>query len=84
MFVLIAFDSLDVTTGNRVLAVVTATVVLSVIAHGITAAPLAARYGRHATTLHADLPEHADAPALRTRSIAGDRARQRATSANPT
>ena len=74
VFVLIAFDSLDPTNGNRVLAVVTATVVLSVIAHGITAAPLAARYGRHTTTLHADLPEHADAPALRTRSIAGDRA----------
>jgi NhaP-type Na+/H+ or K+/H+ antiporter len=84
VFALIAFDSLDSPDGNRVLAVVTATVVLSVIAHGITAAPLAARYGRHAATLHADLPEHADAPALRTRSIAGNRARQRATSAEPT
>jgi NhaP-type Na+/H+ or K+/H+ antiporter len=84
VFVLIAFDSLDSPDGNRVLAVVTATVVLSVIAHGITAAPFAARYGRHAATLHADLPEHADAPTLRTRSIAGDRARQRVTSANPT
>jgi NhaP-type Na+/H+ or K+/H+ antiporter len=84
VFALIAFDSLDPPDGNRVLAAVTATVVLSVIAHGITAAPLAARYGRHAATLHADLPEHADAPALRTRSMAGDRARQRATSANPT
>jgi sodium/hydrogen antiporter len=83
VFVLIAFDSLDPTNGNRVLAVVTATVVLSVIAHGITAAPLAARYGRHTATLHANLPEHANAPALRTRSMAGNRARQRATSANP-
>jgi NhaP-type Na+/H+ or K+/H+ antiporter len=83
VFGLIAVDSLNPSDGNRVLAVVTATVVLSVIAHGITAAPLAARYARHAATLHPDLPEHAAKPALRTRSIAGDRARRRATSAIP-
>jgi sodium/hydrogen antiporter len=79
VFALIAFDSLEPRDGNRVLAVVTATVVLSVIAHGITAAPLAARYGRHAAALQAHLPEHAETPALRTRSMAGDRGRPRAT-----
>jgi NhaP-type Na+/H+ or K+/H+ antiporter len=85
VFALIAFDSLDSADANRVLAVVTATVVLSVIAHGVSAAPLAARYARHAVTLHADLPEHADAPTLRTRSMAGDRGpRQRAIGANST
>src|SRR4051812_49219421 len=83
VFALIAFDSLDSPDGNRVLAVVAATVVLSVIAHGVTAAPLATRYARHAAALDADQPEHADAPALRTRSMSGDRARQRASSANP-
>jgi NhaP-type Na+/H+ or K+/H+ antiporter len=79
VFALIAFDSLDPPDGNRVLAVVTATVVLSVIAHGISAAPLAAQYGQRAAALQSDLPEHAAAPALRTRSMAGDRARSRAT-----
>jgi NhaP-type Na+/H+ or K+/H+ antiporter len=83
VFVLIAYDSLDATNGNRVLAVVTCTVVLSVIAHGITAAPLAARYGDHVATLHPDLPEHAETPALRTRSLAGNRGRPHATAGNP-
>ena len=40
VFALIAFDSLDAADGDRVLAAVTLTVVLSVVAHGITAAPL--------------------------------------------
>jgi NhaP-type Na+/H+ or K+/H+ antiporter len=79
VFALIAFDSLDPPDGNRVLAVVTATVVLSVVAHGISAAPIAAQYGQRAAALQSDLPEHAAAPALRTRSMAGDRARSRAT-----
>jgi NhaP-type Na+/H+ or K+/H+ antiporter len=83
VFALIAFDSLDSPDAHRVLAAVTFTVVLSVIAHGITAAPLAARYGRHGAALHPDLPEHAGAPALRTRSLAGDRTRQRATVGKP-
>jgi len=81
VFALIAVDSLNPSDGNRVLAVVTATVVLSVIAHGITAAPLAARYARHAATLHPDLPEHAVKPPLPTRSMAGGRERSR-TAAN--
>ncbi len=83
VFALIAFDSLEPADGDRVLTVVTATVVLSVIAHGITAAPLAARYGRHTAGLQAHLPEHAETPALRTRSIAGDRGRPNATGEVP-
>jgi sodium/hydrogen antiporter len=75
VFALIAYDSLDPTDANRVLAAVTTTVVLSVIAHGITAAPLAARYGRRAAALQPNQPEHATTPALRTRSMAGDRTR---------
>jgi hypothetical protein len=37
------------------------TVVLSVIAHGLTAGPLAARYGRRMRVLAADAPEREDA-----------------------
>jgi NhaP-type Na+/H+ or K+/H+ antiporter len=75
VFALIAFDSLDPTEANRVLPAVAATVVLSVIAHGITAAPLANRYARRAASLHPDQPEHTTTPPLRTRSIAGNRMR---------
>ncbi len=75
VFALIAFDSLDPADANHVLAAVTVTVVLSVVAHGITAAPLANRYGRYVAGLHPNQPEHAPAPALRIRSIAGDRVR---------
>jgi sodium/hydrogen antiporter len=75
VFVLIAYDSLDPADGNQVLAAVTTTVVLSVIAHGVTAGPLSARYGRHASSLHPDQPEHAERPPLRTRLLTGRRAR---------
>ena len=84
VFALIAFDSLEPADANRVLAAVTVTVVLSVIAHGSTAAPFATRYGRHVAALHPDLPEHATTPALRTRSIAGDRARPARTTTRAT
>ena len=83
VFALIAFDSLDPADANRVLPAVTATVVLSVIAHGITAGPLAKRYGRHAASLHPDQPEHATASVLRTRSIAGNRTRTPRTTGQP-
>ena len=36
---------------------------------------LATRYGRYVAGLHPDQPEHAATPALRTRSMAGDRVR---------
>jgi NhaP-type Na+/H+ or K+/H+ antiporter len=75
VFALIAYDNLVPADANRVLAAVTVTVVFSVLAHGITAAPLAARYGRRAAALHPTQPEHATTPTLRTRSMAGNRVR---------
>ena len=75
VFVLIAFDGLDVTDGERVLATVTFTVLLSVVAHGITSSPLAARYGQYAANLHTQRPEHHTTPHLRARPTAHRRAR---------
>ena len=43
VFALIAVDSLETSDANRVLAVVTLTILLSVVAHGLTSSPLAAR-----------------------------------------
>ena len=57
VFGLIAVDSLDPTDANLVLGAVTVTVTLSVIVHGITGSPLAARYGRIAHQLHRGSPE---------------------------
>ena len=62
VFALIAYDSLDPSDANYVISAVGLTVVLSVVAHGITAAPFATRYGRHAAGLHPDQPEHATTP----------------------
>jgi NhaP-type Na+/H+ or K+/H+ antiporter len=73
VFVLIAVDGLEPVVGDRVLAAVTLTVLLSVLAHGITSSPLAARYGRYAARLHSTKPEHGETADLRTRSIAGVR-----------
>jgi NhaP-type Na+/H+ or K+/H+ antiporter len=77
VFALIAVDSLDPPDGHRVLAAVALTVLLSVIAHGISAGPLAARYGLYVADLHPSRPEHASSPELRTRSMAGNRPGQR-------
>ncbi len=46
VFGLIAVDSLDATGSRVVIAAVSITVILSVVAHGVTASPLAQRYGR--------------------------------------
>jgi sodium/hydrogen antiporter len=73
VFALLAVDRLDPAEGDRVLAAVTVTVALSVVLHGISASPLAARYGRFAATLHPDDPEHTDAAPLPTRSIGAGR-----------
>jgi NhaP-type Na+/H+ or K+/H+ antiporter len=58
VFSLIAVDTLAPADGRIVLAAVTVTVALSVLLHGITASPLAARYGAHAHQLHPNRPEH--------------------------
>ena len=76
VFALIAADSLPAAEGDRVLAAVTVTVTLSVVLHGISAGPLAARYGRVAATLGSSGPEHSAASAIPTRSFSGRRARR--------
>jgi sodium/hydrogen antiporter len=76
IFALVAFDSLDAPDGNRVLVVITITVLASVIAHGITASPLAARYGAFMAARRSHGPEHASTPDLAPRSAA--RRRQQA------
>ena len=48
---------------------VTVTVALSVLLHGVTASPLAARYGRVASRLHLERPEHRSAGPITTRSL---------------
>jgi NhaP-type Na+/H+ or K+/H+ antiporter len=69
VFGLIAYDSLAPAEAQTVLAVVTVTVALSIVAHGVTASPLAARYGRIAEGMHRVSPEHATAPTLSTRTL---------------
>lgn len=49
VFGLLALDSLDPADGKRVFAAVTLTVLVSVLAHGLSAAPLARRYAAHVT-----------------------------------
>jgi sodium/hydrogen antiporter len=78
VFALIAVDSLDPADGDRVLAAVSLTVLLSVVAHGVTASPLAARYGALAAR-DPQRSEQAETPVLATRSLAGDRHRVSAT-----
>ncbi len=68
VFGLIAFDTLDTAGAHQVLAVVVVTVTLSVLLHGLTAGPLASRYGAFAATLVRHRPEHAETAPFRTRS----------------
>lgn len=58
VFGLIAVDSLAPTDARLVLGAVTVTVTLSVIAHGLTASPMAQRYGQRVHRLHHSRPEH--------------------------
>ena len=57
VFGLIAYDSLAPAEAAHVLSVVTVTITLSVLAHGLSASPLAARYGSFARTLVGGMPE---------------------------
>lgn len=45
VFLLIAIDALDPADGTRVLSAVSITIALSILAHGVSASPLARRYG---------------------------------------
>lgn len=67
VFALLAFDSLDPGDGQTVLATIAVVVLLSVVAHGASASPLARWYARRVAGIQPDRPEHAETPALRTR-----------------
>jgi NhaP-type Na+/H+ or K+/H+ antiporter len=72
VFGLIAYDTLEPTDAGRVLSVVTVTIGLSVLAHGLSAAPLAARYGTFSASLTGHEPEHQTTPPMRPRrSLSG-------------
>ena len=71
VFGLIAVDSLAPEQSKVVLGAVTLTVALSVLLHGISASPLAARYGALAGRLHPQRPEHTGAAPISTRSLRG-------------
>ncbi len=76
VFGLIAYDSLAPGPARTVLAAVTTTVAVSVLAHGVSASPLAARYGAHAEGLHPARPERAPAEPVRARALVGHRRRR--------
>jgi sodium/hydrogen antiporter len=69
VFGLIAVDSLAPEESRAVLAAVTVTVALSVLLHGVTASPLAARYGEYSSRLGTEFPELSEAPPVSTRSM---------------
>jgi len=71
VFGLIAYDTLDPTDAGRVLSVVTVTVALSVLAHGLSASPLATRYVAFSATLADHRPEHRTSPEMRPRASLG-------------
>ncbi len=75
VFGLIAVDSLEPAQSKVVLAAVTLTVALSVLLHGVSASPLAARYGGYATRFGPSGPEHTDASPISTRALHRNSAR---------
>jgi sodium/hydrogen antiporter len=68
VFAVIAFDALHGSEADEVLAAITLTVLLSVIAHGLSAAPLARRYGEYVAALAKNTPELEAVPGLATRT----------------
>ncbi len=69
VFGLIAVDTLAAPEVHVVLAAVTMTVAASVLLHGVTASPLAGRYGAFAERFRSDGPEHTDASPVPTRTL---------------
>lgn len=69
VFGLLAYDALGRRDGSLVIAVIGATVLTSVVAHGVSAGFLAARYSRRAAALDDDRPERAPVDALATRRL---------------
>jgi NhaP-type Na+/H+ or K+/H+ antiporter len=74
IFALLAVDTLLAPDADRVLAAVSVTVVLSVVAHGVTASPFAARYGVAVAARRPLGPEHSETGDLVVRAP-GRRAR---------
>ena len=82
VFGLIAVDALAPEASKAVLAAVTVTVAASVLLHGITASPLAARYGAHmAGTRLRNVTNQPEPPALAIRTL--NHSRHRPTAADP-
>src|SRR5262249_59639886 len=69
VFGLIAYDALGGHNGDIVLATVTLTVLLSLVAHGVSAAPLARRYGARVAETSTDRPEHGAVTSLASRPV---------------
>ena len=73
VFALLAVDAFEPSQSKAVLAAVTLTVALSVLLHGVSASPLAARYGAYAAArLEAGHPAHGragGAARIATRSL---------------
>lgn len=74
VFGLIAFDALEGSTADVVMSAVTLTVLVSVVAHGVTARPFARAYGRHVQRLTEAAPERSEVPTLASRPARGSRA----------
>jgi sodium/hydrogen antiporter len=69
VFGLLAVDALAPADAQLVLGAVVVTVTLSVVAHGVSASPLARLYGAHARRLHPERPEHHHAPHVPVRDL---------------
>jgi NhaP-type Na+/H+ or K+/H+ antiporter len=74
VFGLIAVDTLHGADARVVLGTVTATVLLSVVLHGVTAGVGARAYGESIARTHPDGPEHASVHPVITRSLVKPRA----------
>lgn len=71
VFGLIAFDSLAGSTAKVVVSTVTLTVLVSVVAHGITARPFSRWYGARVDAMDASAPERSSVPTLTGRPRIG-------------
>jgi len=69
VFALIAVDTLDPSDGRTVLAAVTMTVALSVVAHGVSALPFTSLYLRGIAGLERGRPEHTPSTDIPVRAL---------------
>lgn len=60
LFALLVVERAGVAVADQVLLITSVTVLLSVVTHGVTAAPWSRGYGRRAARLAAGAPEHVD------------------------